>query len=83
MGTSKVEWKVDMMPVASKENLVHVLVDYVSEDQFLKVGQLLPVNFLKTREVGYDEVQVRARKQEGYDHGCYFVSQPALVPPIH
>jgi S-formylglutathione hydrolase len=58
----------------SKENPVHVLVDYGSEDQFLKTGQLLPENFLKkAREVGYDEVQVRVRRQEGYDHSYYFV----------
>lgn len=59
----------------SKENPVHVLVDYGGEDQFLKDGQLLPENFLKkAREVGYDEVQVRVRRQEGYDHSYYFVS---------
>lgn len=59
----------------SKENPVHVLVDYGSEDQFLKDGQLLPENFLKkARETGYDEVQVRVRKQEGYDHSYYFIS---------
>ena len=59
----------------SKENPVHVLVDYGGEDQFLKDGQLLPENFLKkAREVGYDEVQVRVRKQNGYDHSYYFVS---------
>lgn len=59
----------------SKENPVHVLVDYGSEDQFLKDGQLLPENFLKrAREVGYDEVQFRVRRQEGYDHSYYFVS---------
>jgi S-formylglutathione hydrolase len=51
------------------------LVDYGSDDQFLKDGQLLPENFLKkAREVGYDEVQIRVRKQEGYDHSYYFVS---------
>lgn len=59
----------------SKENPVHVLVDYGDEDQFLKGGQLLPENFLKkAREAGYDEVQVRVRKQTGYDHSYYFVS---------
>jgi len=65
----------------SKENPVHVLVDYGSEDQFLKDGQLLPENFLKkAREVGYDEVQVRVRKQEGYDHSYYFVRLPPFLP---
>ena len=65
----------------SKENPVHVLVDYGGEDQFLKDGQLLPENFLKkAREVGYDEVQVRVRKQGGYDHSYYFVS---IVPLQH
>lgn len=64
----------------SKENPVHVLVDYGSEDQFLKGGQLLPENFLKrAREVGYDEVQVRVRKQTGYDHSYYFVSLVARL----
>jgi S-formylglutathione hydrolase len=57
----------------SKDNPVHVLVDYGSEDPHLE--ELLPENFLKkAREVGYDEVQVRVRKQEGYDHSYYFVS---------
>ena len=45
-------------------------------DNFYKQGQLLPENFLKAaREAGYDEVQVRVRAQEGYDHSYYFVSQ--------
>lgn len=44
-------------------------------DNFLKQGQLLPENFLKVaRETGYDEVQVRVRSQEGYDHSYFFVS---------
>ena len=43
-------------------------------DNFYKSGQLLPENFLKAaREAGYDEVQVRVRAQEGYDHSYYFV----------
>ncbi|KAI0803327.1 carbohydrate esterase family 1 protein [Irpex lacteus] len=54
---------------------VHVLVDYGTGDNFYKNGQLLPENFLKAaRDVGYDEVQVRVRQQEGYDHSYYFMS---------
>jgi len=37
-------------------------------------GQLLPENFLDAaRSAGYDELQVRVRRQEGYDHSYYFV----------
>ena len=44
-------------------------------DNFYQQGQLLPENFLKAaRDAGYDEVQVRVRSQEGYDHSYYFVS---------
>ncbi|ESK98013.1 s-formylglutathione hydrolase [Moniliophthora roreri MCA 2997] len=54
---------------------VHILVDYGTADNFHKQGQLLPDNFLKAaREAGYDEVQVRVRSQEGYDHSYYFIS---------
>ncbi|GBE77809.1 carbohydrate esterase family 1 protein [Sparassis latifolia] len=54
---------------------VHVLIDYGTGDNFYKQGQLLPENFLKAaRDVGYDEVQVRVRSQEGYDHSYYFIS---------
>ena len=51
-------------------------------DNFLKQGQLLPENFLKAaRDAGYDEVQVRVRSQEGYDHSYYFVSTLLLDIP--
>ncbi|KAI0375230.1 carbohydrate esterase family 1 protein [Pilatotrama ljubarskyi] len=54
---------------------VHILVDYGTADNFYKQGQLLPENFLKAaRDSGYDEVQVRVRAQEGYDHSYYFIS---------
>lgn len=44
-------------------------------DNFYQAKQLLPENFLKAaRDAGYDEVQVRVRSQEGYDHSYYFVS---------
>lgn len=44
-------------------------------DNFYKKGEILPENFLKAaRDAGYDEVQVRVRSQEGYDHSYYFVS---------
>ena len=50
-------------------------------DNFYKAGQLLPENFLKAaRDSGYDEVQVRVRAQEGYDHSYYFVSHADLFP---
>lgn len=50
-------------------------LDQGTGDKFYKNGQLLPENFLKAaRDQGYDEVQVRVRDQEGYDHGYYFVS---------
>jgi S-formylglutathione hydrolase len=46
-----------------------------TSDGFYKSGQLLPENFLNAaREAGYDEVQVRVREHEGYDHSYYFVS---------
>jgi len=41
-------------------------------DNFLY--QLHPEKFLEAaRAAGHDEVQVRVRKQEGYDHSYYFV----------
>lgn len=43
-------------------------------DNFYKQDLLLPDNFLKAaRSAGYDEVQVRVRAQDGYDHSYYFV----------
>lgn len=48
-------------------------------DNFYKTRQLLPENFLKAaRDAGYDEVQVRVRAQEGYDHSYYFVRLVSL-----
>lgn len=45
-------------------------------DNFYQQKQLLPENFLKAaRDAGYDEMQVRVRSQEGYDHSYFFVSQ--------
>jgi Putative esterase len=53
---------------------VHILIDYGTGDKFYQQGQLLPENFLKAaRDVGYDEVQIRVRSQEAYDHSYYFV----------
>jgi S-formylglutathione hydrolase len=44
-------------------------------DSFYKQGQLLPENFTTAaREAGHDEGRVRVRRQEGYDHSYYFVS---------
>ncbi|KZT30763.1 carbohydrate esterase family 1 protein [Neolentinus lepideus HHB14362 ss-1] len=57
-----------------KDN-VHILIDYGTGDNFYKQGQLLPENFLKAaRDAGHDEVQVRVRPQDGYDHSYYFIS---------
>ncbi|KAI0080366.1 carbohydrate esterase family 1 protein [Panus rudis PR-1116 ss-1] len=54
---------------------VHILIDYGTADNFYKQGLLLPENFLKAaRDSGYDEVQVRVRSQDGYDHSYYFIS---------
>lgn len=52
-------------------------------DDFYQKGQLLPENFLKAaRDAGYDEVQVRVRSQEGYDHSYYFVRPPNCMSGI-
>ncbi|KAK2461618.1 hypothetical protein APHAL10511_006081 [Amanita phalloides] len=54
---------------------VNILVDYGTDDNFYKQGQLLPENFLNAaRKAGYDENYVRLRPQKGYDHSYYFVS---------
>ncbi len=46
--------------------------------QFLQVRTAPSENFLKAaRDAGHDEVQVRVRSQEGYDHSYYFV-RPSL-----
>ena len=43
-------------------------------DNFYQNGQLLPENFLKAaRDAGFDDIQVRVREQENYDHSYYFV----------
>ncbi|KAF8078796.1 carbohydrate esterase family 1 protein [Lyophyllum atratum] len=61
--------------ISRSKDPVHILVDYGTGDNFYKQGQLLPENFLKAaRESGYDEVQVRVRSHEGYDHSYYFIS---------
>ncbi|KAG7099010.1 hypothetical protein E1B28_000894 [Marasmius oreades] len=61
--------------IAKQKDPVHILIDYGTHDNFYKQGQLLPENFLKAgRDAGYDEVQVRVRNQEGYDHSYYFIS---------
>ncbi|KAJ8083799.1 hypothetical protein AAF712_000718 [Marasmius tenuissimus] len=61
--------------IARSKDSVHILVDYGTGDNFYKQGQLLPENFLKAaRDAGYDEVQVRVRAQEGYDHSYFFIS---------
>jgi len=61
--------------ISRSKEPVHILIDYGKDDQFYKQSQLLPENFLKAaRESGYDEVQVRVRSHEGYDHSYFFVS---------
>jgi S-formylglutathione hydrolase len=60
--------------IARCKEPLHILIDYGSSDKFYIAKQLLPENFLKTaRDVGYDEVQVRVRTQEGYDHSYNIV----------
>ncbi|KAG6890736.1 hypothetical protein C0992_013119 [Termitomyces sp. T32_za158] len=60
--------------ITKAKDPVHILIDYGKNDEFYNQGQLLPENFLKAaREAGYDEVQVRVRSHEGYDHSYYFV----------
>ncbi|GLB35978.1 hypothetical protein LshimejAT787_0302660 [Lyophyllum shimeji] len=75
-GVEEARGQYDATELISKSrDPVHILIDYGTGDEFLKQGQLLPENFLKAaRESGYDEVQVRVRSQEGYDHSYYFIS---------
>jgi len=59
--------------VGKVKGAVNILVDYGTADNFLY--QLHPDKFLEAaRGAGHDEVQVRVRKQEGYDHSYYFIS---------
>ncbi|KZP31154.1 carbohydrate esterase family 1 protein [Athelia psychrophila] len=59
--------------IAKIKEPVHILIDYGTADNFLH--QLHPDEFLQAaREAGHDEVQVRVRSQEGYDHSYFFVS---------
>ncbi|KAH8835229.1 carbohydrate esterase family 1 protein [Flagelloscypha sp. PMI_526] len=61
--------------IAIRKDPVHILVDYGTGDNFYKSGQLLPENFDKAaKSAGFDEVQVRVRSQEGYDHSYFFIS---------
>ncbi|KAI0785079.1 carbohydrate esterase family 1 protein [Abortiporus biennis] len=76
-GIEEAKERYDATELISKlpKTPVHVLIDYGTGDNFYKQGQLLPENFLKAaREAGYDEMQVRVRSQEGYDHSYYFIS---------
>jgi len=53
----------------------NILIDYGTEDQFLKDGQLLPENFAQAaRKAGFSDLQVQIRSHEGYDHSYYFIS---------
>ncbi|KAG2057003.1 carbohydrate esterase family 1 protein [Suillus hirtellus] len=59
--------------IGKVKGAVNILVDYGTADNFLY--QLHPDKFLEAARVaGHDEVQVRVRKQEGYDHSYYFIS---------
>ncbi|KAF9056546.1 esterase D [Panaeolus papilionaceus] len=61
--------------ISKRTEPAHILIDYGTADDFYKKGQLLPENFSKAaRDAGYDEVQVRVRSQEGYDHSYYFIT---------
>ncbi|PSR76697.1 hypothetical protein PHLCEN_2v8294 [Hermanssonia centrifuga] len=75
-GVEEAKDKYDATELVSKlgNAPAHILIDYGTGDQFYQQGQLLPENFLKAaRDAGYNEVQVRVRSQEGYDHSYYFV----------
>ncbi|KAG1749812.1 carbohydrate esterase family 1 protein [Suillus paluster] len=59
--------------IGKVKGAVNILVDYGTADNFLY--QLHPEKFLEAARVaGHDEVQVRVRKHEGYDHSYYFIS---------
>jgi len=59
--------------IAKVKEPVNILIDYGTADNFLH--QLHPDNFLKAaRAAGYDELQVRVRSHEGYNHSYYFIS---------
>ncbi|EGO04312.1 carbohydrate esterase family 1 protein [Serpula lacrymans var. lacrymans S7.3] len=58
--------------IAKTKEPVHILIDYGTGDNFL--DQLHPAAFLKAaRDAGHDEVQVRVRSHDGYDHSYYFI----------
>ncbi|KAH7914797.1 carbohydrate esterase family 1 protein [Hygrophoropsis aurantiaca] len=57
--------------IAKTKEPVHILIDYANNFLY----QLHPDNFLKAaRDAGHDEVQVRVRSHEGYDHSYYFIA---------
>ncbi|KAI9461751.1 carbohydrate esterase family 1 protein [Boletus coccyginus] len=59
--------------VGKVKGAINILIDYGTADTFLY--QLRPEAFLKAaRDAGHDEVQVRVRCHEGYDHSYYFIS---------
>ncbi|KAI0068280.1 carbohydrate esterase family 1 protein [Artomyces pyxidatus] len=75
-GTEEAKEQYDATELIERhKDSVHILVDYGTSDNFYKSGQLLPENFLTAaRGSGYDEMQVRVREQEGYDHSYFFIS---------
>jgi len=59
--------------VGRVKGAINILIDYGTADNFLY--QLHPEVFLKAaRDAGHDEVRVRVRRHEGYDHSYYFIS---------
>ncbi|KIJ21927.1 carbohydrate esterase family 1 protein [Paxillus involutus ATCC 200175] len=59
--------------VGRVKGAINILIDYGTADDFLH--QLHPEAFLRAaRDAGHDEVQVRVRSQDGYDHSYYFIS---------
>ncbi|KAJ8509425.1 hypothetical protein ONZ45_g8396 [Pleurotus djamor] len=69
------EYDATELIAKSTSDSVHILVDYGTGDNFYKQGQLLPENFLQAaRSAGHDELKVRVRSQEDYDHSYFFIS---------
>jgi len=62
--------------IATLPGPFNILIDYGTADQFLKDGQLLPENLTKawSEKSGHDDLEVKIRAQDGYDHSYYFIS---------
>ncbi|KAJ9126368.1 hypothetical protein QFC24_002104 [Naganishia onofrii] len=57
-----------------KDRNLALKVDYGSEDQFYKDGQLRPEAFQEALSKANTQGEVEIQKREGYDHSYYFVS---------